>query len=102
MSALARQSSAASTYSTALPSAARALSLARGSHATMCKSCLSNSPISFMAGDSVMTEVLAVKDKPRIPSDLPEDRLTSLNTNWARCRSEEHTSELQSLRHLVC
>src|SRR5258705_3598236 len=21
---------------------------------------------------------------------------------WRRCRSEEHTSELQSLRHLVC
>src|SRR5882724_13406878 len=21
---------------------------------------------------------------------------------WPRCRSEEHTSELQSLRHLVC
>src|SRR5947199_4944039 len=31
-----------------------------------------------------------------------EERLTSGRPRCGACRSEEHTSELQSLRHLVC
>src|SRR5258705_9083798 len=34
------------------------------------------------------------------PARMPEDRLTT--PGMVTARSEEHTSELQSLRHLVC
>src|ERR1035438_6381691 len=38
---------------------------------------------------------------PRSPSFAPSSR-TNTSSLWRRTRSEEHTSELQSLRHLVC
>src|ERR1035441_2514973 len=34
--------------------------------------------------------------------DATEDASWFTPANLAKCRSEEHTSELQSLRHLVC
>src|SRR5258705_8542519 len=33
---------------------------------------------------------------------LMDIRLAALRNRWREFRSEEHTSELQSLRHLVC
>src|SRR5262245_63366180 len=36
-----------------------------------------------------------------LPPPSPDWGVTS-TSSWARPRSEEHTSELQSLRHLVC
>src|SRR5205814_9540450 len=38
----------------------------------------------------------------RTASSSPTWRVTCIPTPHARSRSEEHTSELQSLRHLVC
>src|SRR5438045_6580802 len=36
------------------------------------------------------------------PGDLASGQIRSIPRTAARSRSEEHTSELQSLRHLVC
>src|ERR1035438_2808074 len=51
--------------------------------------------LTALATSKVTVPVLGLGIRPRGPSTLPR-RPT------ARIRSEEHTSELQSLRHLVC
>src|SRR5438045_6417574 len=40
------------------------------------------------------------RQAPPAPDDLSQPPSAPSNTGWSR--SEEHTSELQSLRHLVC
>src|SRR5262245_18604106 len=67
------------------------------------------------SGKFVMTRILVVEDEPGIALGLEDDlRLEGwevevapdgkfdLPALEAQVRSEEHTSELQSLRHLVC
>src|SRR5579863_10761821 len=62
--------------------------------------------IFFFFNDTATTEIytlslhdaLPISSRPR-KSSAPA---TSPPMKWARCRSEEHTSELQSPVHLVC
>src|SRR5258705_12716602 len=46
--------------------------------------------------------VLLIDERPRITDQTPEQNFPLGRGNITPARSEEHTSELQSLRHLVC
>src|SRR5258705_642941 len=48
-------------------------------------------------------ELIAPRSPPApAPRWSPSSRRAGRSSTSPRCRSEEHTSELQSLRHLVC
>src|SRR5947199_5440432 len=76
----------------------------------MCQ-CAAPRPISllFFFNDTATTEIytLSLHDALPIPPSTPTPSDTASSTRSRRrtapsTRSEEHTSELQSLRHLVC
>src|ERR1039458_10417109 len=59
----------------------------------------------FFFNDTATTEIytLSLHDALPISSGRRSSTPARFSKPWTRCwRSEEHTSELQSLRHLVC
>src|ERR1035441_11115445 len=58
----------------------------------------------FFFNDTATTEIytLSLHDALPIWTAWTSDRIPMCRCAGFRCRSEEHTSELQSLRHLVC
>src|SRR5258705_12469829 len=64
----------------------------------------------FFFNDTATTEIytlslhdaLPISTLVKLPSTLSTLRSFMNAVNWTAARSEEHTSELQSLRHLVC
>src|ERR1039458_10846957 len=64
-------------------------------------------PARFFFNDTATTEIYTLSLHDALPISSPSaTRWWSPATQWPdfrrRTRSEEHTSELQSLRHLVC
>src|ERR1035441_8700068 len=70
-------------------------------------------PVFFFFNDGATTEIYTLSLHDALPISLPRPALRPFagalhhhgelaGTDSSRVRSEEHTSELQSLRHLVC
>src|SRR5882724_13522802 len=62
--------------------------------------------IFFFFNDTATTEIYTLSLHDALPicrrAARWPPRTSAWPIRWTRCRSEEHTSELQSLRHLVC
>src|SRR5436853_5644622 len=60
----------------------------------------------FFFNDTATTEIYTLSLHDALPISLPwrlkSDMRRFRARTWGKPRSEEHTSELQSLRHLVC
>src|SRR5262245_65143338 len=74
----------------------------------ICSICCSNSTL-FFSNDPATTEIYTLSLHDALPISTSSRRSRTPSATWSPgarwigwSRSEEHTSELQSLRHLVC